>query len=128
MMSDFFYFWLNYFTSTPLISSAKNKFVNVYLFSVCCVVVSLIPMKVMKEWMEMFLSGNPLYEVASVEPLPAEPTAEQMIELQKLQILNDQDYEQYVVSSYTSYQTSRYFNEELKWILLLCLFVSGYEG
>ncbi|XP_056603378.1 sperm flagellar protein 2 [Triplophysa dalaica] len=57
---------------------------------------NLIPMKVMKEWMEMFLSGNPLYEVASVEPLPAEPTAEQIIELQKLQILNDQDYEQYV--------------------------------
>ncbi|KAA0717472.1 Sperm flagellar protein 2 [Triplophysa tibetana] len=57
---------------------------------------NLIPMKVMKEWMEMFLSGNPLYEVASVEPLPAEPTAEQIIELQKLQILNDRDYEQYV--------------------------------
>ncbi|KAI7807745.1 Spef2 protein [Triplophysa rosa] len=57
---------------------------------------NLILMKVMKEWMEMFLSGNPLYEVASVEPLPAEPTAEQIIELQKLQMLNDRDYEQYV--------------------------------
>lgn len=77
---------------------------------VCCVADSLIPMKVMKEWTEMFLSGNPLYEVASVEPLPAEPTAEQIIELQKLQILNDQDYEQYMVSSERSYQTSRSFS------------------
>lgn len=61
---------------------------------------SLIPVKLMQEWMELFFSGKPLYEVASVDPTPADPTPEQMIELEKLQILNNQDYNEYVVRTY----------------------------
>ncbi|XP_050965216.1 sperm flagellar protein 2 isoform X2 [Labeo rohita] len=57
---------------------------------------NLIPVKLMQEWMELFFSGKPLYEVASVDPTPADPTPEQMIELEKLQILNNQDYNEYV--------------------------------
>lgn len=58
---------------------------------------SLIPVKLMQEWMELFLSGKPLYEVASVQPTPTDPTPEQIIELEKLHILNNQDYNEYVV-------------------------------
>lgn len=47
--------------------------------------------------MELFFSGKPLYEVACVDPKPTEPTSEQIIELEKLQILNNQDYNEYVV-------------------------------
>ncbi|TRY71440.1 hypothetical protein DNTS_011674 [Danionella cerebrum] len=57
---------------------------------------NLIPVKQMQEWMQLFFSGKPLYEVALVDPMPSEPTAEQIIELQKLQILNDRDYNEYV--------------------------------
>ncbi|KAK2910926.1 hypothetical protein Q8A67_003059 [Cirrhinus molitorella] len=57
---------------------------------------NLIPVKMMQEWMELFFSGKPLYEVASVDPTPADPTPEQIIELEKLRILNTQDYNEYV--------------------------------
>ncbi|XP_052413327.1 sperm flagellar protein 2 [Carassius gibelio] len=57
---------------------------------------NLIPVKLMQEWMELFFNGKPLYEVASVDPTPADPTPEQIIELEKLQILNNQDYNEYV--------------------------------
>ncbi|CAM4546278.1 unnamed protein product [Leuciscus chuanchicus] len=57
---------------------------------------NLIPVKLMQEWMELFFSGNPLYEVASVQPTPTDPTPEQIIELEKLHILNNQDYNEYV--------------------------------
>lgn len=51
----------------------------------------------MQEWMELFFSGKPLYEVASVQSTPTDPTPEQIVELEKLQILNNQDYNEYVV-------------------------------
>uniref|UniRef100_A0A8C2B9M8 Sperm flagellar 2 n=1 Tax=Cyprinus carpio TaxID=7962 RepID=A0A8C2B9M8_CYPCA len=57
---------------------------------------NLIPVKLMQEWMELFFNGKPLYEVASVDPAPADPTPEQIIELEKLHILNNQDYNEYV--------------------------------
>uniref|UniRef100_A0A673I4P1 Sperm flagellar 2 n=1 Tax=Sinocyclocheilus rhinocerous TaxID=307959 RepID=A0A673I4P1_9TELE len=57
---------------------------------------NLLPVKLMQEWMELFFSVKPLYDVASVDPAPAEPTPEQIIELEKLQILNNQDYNEYV--------------------------------
>ncbi|XDV21456.1 hypothetical protein PO909_026550 [Leuciscus waleckii] len=57
---------------------------------------NLIPVKLMQEWMELFFSGKPLYEVASVQPTPTDPTPEQIIELEKLHILNNQDYNEYV--------------------------------
>ncbi|XP_051981958.1 sperm flagellar protein 2-like isoform X1 [Xyrauchen texanus] len=57
---------------------------------------NLIPVKMIQEWMELFYSGKPLYEVASVEPTPIDPTPEQIIELEKCNILNKQDYDEYV--------------------------------
>ncbi|XP_077097866.1 sperm flagellar protein 2 isoform X4 [Siphateles boraxobius] len=57
---------------------------------------NLIPVKLMQEWMELFYCGKPLYEVASVQPTPTDPTPEQIIELEKLRILNNQDYNEYV--------------------------------
>ncbi|XP_051552291.1 sperm flagellar protein 2 [Myxocyprinus asiaticus] len=57
---------------------------------------NLIPVKMMQEWMELFYSGKPLYEVASVEPTPIDPTPEQIIELEKRSILNEIDYDEYV--------------------------------
>ncbi|RXM97042.1 Sperm flagellar protein 2 [Acipenser ruthenus] len=36
-----------------------------------------------------------LYEKASVDPIPSEPNPEQLLELEKLQILDDQDYEEF---------------------------------
>lgn len=53
----------------------------------------------MREWKELFFSGKPLYEQACVDPAPAEPTPEQLIELQKEELLNNQDYDEYVVSA-----------------------------
>ncbi|KAL2091758.1 hypothetical protein ACEWY4_011556 [Coilia grayii] len=59
----------------------------------------LIPAKVMREWKELFFSGKPLYEQACVDPLPAKPTPQQLLELQKEELLNDQDYDEYVSMS-----------------------------
>lgn len=70
------------------------------VFSSSSLFLSLIPVKLMQEWMELFFNGKPLYEVASVDPAPADPTPEQIIELEKLQILNNQDYNEYVVRTY----------------------------
>ncbi|XP_066568296.1 sperm flagellar protein 2 [Amia ocellicauda] len=56
---------------------------------------NLIPAKLMREWKELFFHGKPLYEQAAVKPQPSEPTAEQIIEMEKMDILDDQDYEEY---------------------------------
>ncbi|KAG7481571.1 hypothetical protein MATL_G00067490 [Megalops atlanticus] len=56
---------------------------------------NLIPAKLMREWKELLFSGKPLYEGAVVEPVPADPTPEQLIEMEKLEILNNQDYDEY---------------------------------
>ncbi|XP_060739430.1 sperm flagellar protein 2 [Tachysurus vachellii] len=48
---------------------------------------NLIPVKLMREWKELWLCGKPLYE--------KESSQEQEIELEKLQILNKQDYTDY---------------------------------
>ncbi|KAK1176110.1 sperm flagellar protein 2 isoform X1 [Acipenser oxyrinchus oxyrinchus] len=56
---------------------------------------NLLPAKLMREWKELFYNGKPLYEKASVDPIPSEPNPEQLLELEKLQILDDQDYEEF---------------------------------
>ncbi|XP_053530628.1 sperm flagellar protein 2 [Ictalurus punctatus] len=48
---------------------------------------NLIPVKLMREWKELWLSGKPLYEM--------ELSPEQDVELEKLHILNQQDYTDY---------------------------------
>ncbi|KAK3514826.1 hypothetical protein QTP70_032796 [Hemibagrus guttatus] len=48
---------------------------------------NLVPVKLIREWKELWLSGQPLYE--------KESSPEQDIELEKLHILNEQDYTDY---------------------------------
>ncbi|XP_061755615.1 sperm flagellar protein 2 isoform X2 [Nerophis ophidion] len=48
-----------------------------------------IPAKLMLEWKELFLNGLPLYDQ------PARPTSPDPVELQKQELLNDQDYDEY---------------------------------
>ncbi|XP_037387344.1 sperm flagellar protein 2 [Pygocentrus nattereri] len=56
-----------------------------------------IPLKMMREWKELYFIGKPLYKVSELElgAEPAEPSPEQAIELEKLNILNQQDYDEY---------------------------------
>ncbi|KAG9354952.1 hypothetical protein JZ751_001665, partial [Albula glossodonta] len=55
---------------------------------------NLIPGKLMREWKELLFSGKPLYERAEV-PTSADPTPEQLVEMEKMEILNNQDYDEY---------------------------------
>ncbi|XP_061881498.1 sperm flagellar protein 2 isoform X2 [Entelurus aequoreus] len=48
-----------------------------------------IPAKLMLEWKELLLNGLPLYDQ------PARPTSPDLVELQKQELLNDQDYDEY---------------------------------
>lgn len=59
---------------------------------------SLIPGKLIREWKELLFSGKPLYEGAQVESSCAHSTPEQLVEMEKLEILNNQDYDEYSVS------------------------------
>ncbi|XP_043925933.1 sperm flagellar protein 2 [Protopterus annectens] len=56
---------------------------------------NLIPAKLMREWKELYFNGKPLYEQASIDPLPSNPTPDQVLELEKLHLLDEQDYEEY---------------------------------
>uniref|UniRef100_A0A4W5JKA4 Sperm flagellar 2 n=1 Tax=Hucho hucho TaxID=62062 RepID=A0A4W5JKA4_9TELE len=57
---------------------------------------NLIPAKLMREWKELMFCGMPLYDSGSLEELPADPTPEQFIEVEKQEILNNQDYDEYM--------------------------------
>uniref|UniRef100_A0A8C7P6L4 Sperm flagellar 2 n=1 Tax=Oncorhynchus mykiss TaxID=8022 RepID=A0A8C7P6L4_ONCMY len=57
---------------------------------------NLIPGKLMREWKELMFCGKPLYDSGSLEELPADPTPEQFIEVEKQEILNNQDYDEYM--------------------------------
>nr|XP_023692350.1 sperm flagellar protein 2 [Paramormyrops kingsleyae] len=54
-----------------------------------------IPAKLMREWKELFFHGMPLYEGGAVENPASEPTQEQARETEQLEILNNQDYDEY---------------------------------
>ncbi|XP_045421539.1 sperm flagellar protein 2 isoform X1 [Lemur catta] len=56
---------------------------------------NMIPYKLMHDWKELFFNGKPIYEQASIKPLPAKPSAEQLLELEKRDLLDSNDYEQY---------------------------------
>ncbi|OWK57797.1 Sperm flagellar protein 2 [Lonchura striata] len=58
-----------------------------------------IPPKLMMDWKELFLNGKPIYEQASIQPLPDEPSPEQFVELNKLSLLDEKDYGEYKVLS-----------------------------
>nr|XP_031532572.1 sperm flagellar protein 2 isoform X2 [Vicugna pacos] len=60
---------------------------------------NLIPYKLMHDWKELFFSGKPIYEQASLKHLSAKPSAEQLVELEKRDFLDNNDYEEYKVPS-----------------------------
>ncbi|EPY73378.1 hypothetical protein CB1_011123001 [Camelus ferus] len=60
---------------------------------------NLIPYKLMHDWKELFFSGKPIYEQASLKHLSAKPSAEQLVELEKRDFLDNNDYEEYKVLS-----------------------------
>lgn len=51
----------------------------------------------MLDWKEFFLNGKPIYEQASIQTLPNEPSPEQLIELNKMNLLDEKDYSEYKV-------------------------------
>ncbi|XP_009578971.1 PREDICTED: sperm flagellar protein 2-like, partial [Fulmarus glacialis] len=58
-----------------------------------------IPLKLMLDWKEFFFNGKPMYEQASIQPLPNEPSPEQLVELNKMNLLDEKDYGEYKVLS-----------------------------
>ncbi|KAM9167867.1 sperm flagellar protein 2 [Mergus octosetaceus] len=54
-----------------------------------------IPLKLMRDWKEFFFNGKPIYEQASIHPLPNEPSPEQLVELNKMNLLDEKDYGEY---------------------------------
>lgn len=51
----------------------------------------------MHDWKELFFNGMPIYEQASLKHLSAKPSTEQLIELEKRDLLDNNDYEEYKV-------------------------------
>uniref|UniRef100_A0A8D0DWI6 Sperm flagellar 2 n=1 Tax=Salvator merianae TaxID=96440 RepID=A0A8D0DWI6_SALMN len=56
---------------------------------------NLIPIKLMRDWKELFLKGKPIYEQAEIEPWPEDPTPPQLIEQDKMNFLDEKDYDEY---------------------------------
>uniref|UniRef100_A0A663N532 Uncharacterized protein n=1 Tax=Athene cunicularia TaxID=194338 RepID=A0A663N532_ATHCN len=56
-----------------------------------------IPLKVMLDWKEFFFNGKPMYEQASVQPLQNDLSPEQLVELNKMNLLDEKDYGEYKV-------------------------------
>ncbi|XP_051709782.2 sperm flagellar protein 2 isoform X8 [Oryctolagus cuniculus] len=56
---------------------------------------NLIPHKMMHDWKELFFNGKPIYEQASIKQIAAKPTEEQLIELEKRDLLDSNDYDDY---------------------------------
>ncbi|NWX34313.1 SPEF2 protein, partial [Notiomystis cincta] len=54
-----------------------------------------VPLKLILDWKELFLNGKPIYEQASIQPLPDEPSPEQLVELNKMSLLDEKDYGEY---------------------------------
>ncbi|XP_054041768.1 sperm flagellar protein 2 [Rissa tridactyla] len=54
-----------------------------------------IPLKLMLDWKEFFFNGKPIYEQASIQPLPNEPSQEELVELNKMNLLDEKDYDEY---------------------------------
>ncbi|XP_037980774.1 sperm flagellar protein 2 isoform X3 [Motacilla alba alba] len=54
-----------------------------------------VPLKLMLDWKELFFKGKPIYEQASIQPLSDEPSPEQLVELNKMSLLDEKDYGEY---------------------------------
>lgn len=58
---------------------------------------NLIPYKLMHDWKELFFNGKPIYSQASIKHLPAKPSGEQLTELEKRDLLDNNDYQEYKI-------------------------------
>ncbi|KAJ8262653.1 hypothetical protein COCON_G00151100 [Conger conger] len=56
---------------------------------------SAIPGKMMREWAELLFAGQPLYEAGPPEPVFVDPKPVQLVDMEKQEILNCQDYDEY---------------------------------
>uniref|UniRef100_A0A8C2T707 Sperm flagellar 2 n=1 Tax=Coturnix japonica TaxID=93934 RepID=A0A8C2T707_COTJA len=54
-----------------------------------------VPLKLMRDWKELFFHGKSIYEKASIKNLPSEPSPEQLTELNKMDLLDEKDYGEY---------------------------------
>ncbi|NXV44242.1 SPEF2 protein, partial [Uria aalge] len=54
-----------------------------------------IPLKLMLDWKEFFFNEKPIYEQASLQPLTNEPSQEELVELNKMNLLDEKDYDEY---------------------------------
>lgn len=71
-----------------------NAFRFVSFFVFYC---SKVPLKLICDWKELFFNGNSIYEKASIKTLPSEPSPEQLLELNKMDLLDEKDYDEYKV-------------------------------
>lgn len=72
--------------------------------NVCVVFVSLVPAKLMREWRAQFEAGLPLYEAVVVEP-DAGPTAEHVLEEERINLLDEGDFTEYKVTNTNTCQS-----------------------
>lgn len=72
-------------------------FIDHFLYSFC--LNSLIPHKMMRDWKELFFSGNPIYEQTSHTHGQTESTEDHHVELNKRNLLDSKDYEDYKVQT-----------------------------
>ncbi|XP_068594487.1 sperm flagellar protein 2 [Brachionichthys hirsutus] len=56
---------------------------------------NLIPGKLMREWKELLFKGLPLYEPSTIQPRSDFSTTTDPVELEKQEILNNQDFDEY---------------------------------
>uniref|UniRef100_A0A8C5K7S7 Calponin-homology (CH) domain-containing protein n=1 Tax=Jaculus jaculus TaxID=51337 RepID=A0A8C5K7S7_JACJA len=56
---------------------------------------NLIPYKLMHDWKELFFNGKPIYQQAIMKNLADHPSEEHLIELEKTELLDKNDYEEY---------------------------------
>ncbi|XP_061213939.1 sperm flagellar protein 2 isoform X8 [Neopsephotus bourkii] len=54
-----------------------------------------IPLKLMLDWKELFFKGKLIYKQASIQPMPSEPHPEQLLHLNKLNLLDEKDFSEY---------------------------------
>ncbi|NXX80763.1 SPEF2 protein, partial [Urocolius indicus] len=54
-----------------------------------------VPLRLILDWKEFFFNGKPIYEKASIQPLPNEPSPEELVEMNKMNLLDEKDYGEY---------------------------------
>ena len=63
----------------------------------------------MRDWTSLFIEGKPLYEQAvEIPPDPQNMTPEQILEVERQQLLNEGDFNEYRVSHFLYYKSVLY--------------------